>query len=77
MKRTFFLLVLVSQFLFGYAQYYKETGRFACKMAKQAVVVDEGYMYAVSNKTIIKYTLSGDSITEWKETERNQKVLYT
>lgn len=69
MKRTFFLLALVSQFLSGYAQYYKETGRFACKVAKQAVVVDEGYMYAVSNKTIIKYTLSGDSITEWKETE--------
>ena len=53
----------------SHAQRHQDIAKFPSRVAKQAVVVDSSYMYAISNKIIVKYTLKGDSLLEWRETE--------
>ena len=50
------------------AQQYAETARFAASSAGQAVAVDRSHFYAIDNRTIVKYTLRGDSVAAWTDT---------
>lgn len=49
------------------AQEYKEVLRFDSPAARQAVAVGDHHIYAIDNHHIIKYTLDGDSVGEWKD----------
>ena len=73
MKKTLFKTLLIAGGLFYgaclHAQGYKEVARIPNRLATQAAVVGGGYLYAVSNRCIVKYTLEGDSLAEWRETD--------
>jgi len=49
------------------ARGYEAVRTFRCPSATQGVAVDENSFYAISNRTITKYSLEGDSLTVWHE----------
>lgn len=49
------------------AQNYRELKRFKASYATQAVAVDKQHFYAIDNHNISKFTLQGDSVTTWQE----------
>ena len=73
MKKTLFKTLFIAGGFFYvaclHAQGYKEVARIPNRLATQAAVVGGGYLYAVSNRCIVKYTLEGDSLAEWRETD--------
>ncbi|MDO4948636.1 MAG: hypothetical protein Q4E55_00475 [Bacteroidales bacterium] len=49
------------------SQDYHIVETFSCPNATQGVAVDGEGFYAISNQSISKYTLKGDSVTTWSE----------
>lgn len=73
------LLLLLSVFMpafFTYAQvHYTIEKVYPVRSGSQAVAVDKNNFYAISNREIGKYTLDGEWIAEWAETDR-QKIKH-
>ena len=66
-----FALFGVLAFAVGKAmsQDYHIVETFSCPNATQGVAVDDESFYAISNQSISKYSLKGDSITTWSESD--------
>lgn len=71
-----YILIALSSILFAcifnaHSQTCIELERYKSIAARQAVAVDKNHFYAINNHHIVKYSLSGDSITEWKDSIPN------
>lgn len=61
--------ILVSTSINAQTQNFIPCKYIKSQAAKQAVAIDDKHVYAIDNQRIAKYTLNGDSISQWKETE--------
>ncbi len=71
---AFYLLLcnnLMAQKIVPNRDYY-EIKRFNAYYAWQGVAVDKHHFYAIDNNHISKFTLDGDSVTTWYESNKNK-----
>lgn len=66
---TLLLALLLSVTSVAYSQDYRLEKTFKVRSARQAVAVDRDFFYTVCNREVNKYTLSGEWVAGWKESD--------